>query len=192
MITGDECIGQPFTLPDSTCSYGWVGTLAQRIASDRLIQSSFRRDGGEQPTLPSSIALPPSAQPIPALQDRKDFTWCAGNGSRSLSHHGDPPALQRIPSVAGASVIFSRDSSFHSCLAHAALRLSSKLPRLELYKAQPLPALHLLLLLDTPSLAREHIVLFIRWLMLQQITGFDPHFHYTGVFIRAIRSIKWR
>jgi len=28
--------------------------------------------------------------------------------------------------------------------------------------------------------------------MLPKVTGSDPFFHYTGVFTRAIRSIKWR
>lgn len=28
--------------------------------------------------------------------------------------------------------------------------------------------------------------------MLQQVTGLDPYFHFTGVLIRSIRSLKWR
>ena len=31
-----------------------------------------------------------------------------------------------------------------------------------------------------------------RPLMLHKVTGTDPYFHYTGVFIRSIGSIKWR
>ena len=37
---------------------------------------------------------------------------------------------------------------------------------------------------------RARIILDI--LMPQKVLGVDPFFHFTGVFVRSIRSIKWR